>query len=510
MELIINFADFFIHLDRYLASIIGFFGCWTYFIFFLIIFCETGLVVTPFLPGDSLLFGLGTFAAMGALQIEWLLFLLAIAAVAGNMVNYAIGKFVGPKVFHKENARFLNKEYLDRTHGFYEKHGGKTIVIARFIPIIRTFAPFVAGIGKMSYSRFSIYNIVGSIAWVVLFICGGYYFGNLPAVRRNFTMVVFAIIAISVLPMVIGYVRSRNWHISGKTVERHDDSDDLKTKIMKKTTLFLILGLIFCSVTTVRAESQSIVKIGSDLTIEEGTKVYNVLVVDGQITVEGTVENRVVAIGGSVVLAKKAVVGGNVFCLGGIVVRGRGADVTGSITEINSNDISQAVTNALSEEWEGWSWIFAVISMSIFLGILIITVVTVLLIPKPVRLISAAIKEKPFKVTAWGLSGLVLIVPLAVLLAISVVGIVLIPLEMTIVLCSVLLGFISVSQLVGRKLFTVLKRNDQSMMRETIWGLVVLWLIGWIPYVGWMIKVCAIVLGMGAVLSTRFGTNQHL
>jgi len=210
MELIINFADFFVHLDRHLASIIQFFGNWTYFIFFLVIFCETGLVVTPFLPGDSLLFGLGTFAAMGMLQLEWLLVLLAIAAVAGNTVNYAIGKFVGPKVFYKENVRFLNKEYLDRTHDFYEKHGGKTIVIARFIPIIRTFAPFVAGIGKMSYTRFVIYNIAGSVAWIALFILGGYYFGNLPAVRRNFTFVIFAIIVVSVLPVVIEFFRSRS------------------------------------------------------------------------------------------------------------------------------------------------------------------------------------------------------------------------------------------------------------------------------------------------------------
>ena len=274
--------------------------------------------------------------------------------------------------------------------------------------------------------------------------------------------------------------------------------------------LFLILGLILCSVVTVRAESPSVVKIGSDLTIEEGTKVHNVLVVGAQITVEGTVENHVTAIGGSVVLARTAVVGGNIFCLGGIIVRGKGSEVRGSITEINSNDISQAVTNALSEEWEGWSWIFAVISISIFLGLLIITVVTVLLIPKPVRLISAAIMEKPLKVTLWGLGGLVLIVPLAVLLAISVIGIVLIPLEMTIVLCAALIGFISVSQLVGRKLFAVLKRNDQSMMRESVWGLIILWLIGWIPYVGWMVKVCAIVLGLGGVLLTRFGTNQHI
>ena len=209
----------------------------------------------------------------------------------------------------------------------------------------------------------------------------------------------------------------------------------------KKTLLFLVFVVIFCAAATAGAESPSVVKIGSDLTVDEGTKVHNVVVVGGQITVEGTVENNVTAIGGSVVLANAAVVGGNIFCLGGIIVRGRGAEVHGSVTEINSNDISQAVTNALSEEWEGWSWIFAIISMSIFLGVLIITVITVLLIPKPVRLVSAAIKEKPFKVTMWGLGGLVLIVPLAVLLAISVIGIVLIPLEMTIVLCAVTYRF---------------------------------------------------------------------
>jgi len=210
MELIIYISDFFIHLDRYLGLIIQAFGNWTYVIFFLVIFCETGLVVTPFLPGDSLLFGLGTFAALGLLEIEWLLILLSIAAVAGNMVNYAIGQFVGPKVFHKENVRFLNKEYLDRTHRFYEKHGGKTIVIARFIPIIRTFAPFVAGIGNMTYTRFTLYNVLGSIAWVTIFIAGGYYFGNLPVVKRNFTLVIFAIIIISVLPIVFEYIRQRS------------------------------------------------------------------------------------------------------------------------------------------------------------------------------------------------------------------------------------------------------------------------------------------------------------
>lgn len=278
----------------------------------------------------------------------------------------------------------------------------------------------------------------------------------------------------------------------------------------KKTALLLILGLFFYSVSTVSADSSNIVKIGSDVTIEEGTKVRNVLAIGGQITIDGVVDNHIVAIGGSVVLTGKAVVGGSVFCIGGIIVKGRGAEVYGNLTEINADDISAAIANALSEEWEGWSWIFAIISISIFLGVLLLTFLTVFLIPKPIRLISSAIKEKPLKVTVWGLAGLVLIVPLAVLLAISVVGIVLIPLEMTIVLCAVLVGFIAVSQLVGRKLFTVLKRHDQSMVRETIWGLIILWLIGWIPYVGWIVKMCAIIIGLGGVLLTRFGTNQHV
>ncbi|MCX5842484.1 MAG: polymer-forming cytoskeletal protein [Deltaproteobacteria bacterium] len=280
---------------------------------------------------------------------------------------------------------------------------------------------------------------------------------------------------------------------------------------MKKTTvLILVAGLLLCLVTTVGAESSNVVKIGSDVTIEEGTKVHNVLAIGGQVTVEGVVENNIVALGGSVVLTRTAVVRGNVFALGGIIVRGRGAEVHGNVTEINADDISAAIANALSEEWEGWSWIFAIVSVAIFLGVLLLTVITVFLIPKPVRLIASAVREKPFKVTVWGLAGLVVVVPLAVLLAVSVVGIVLIPLEIALVLCAVLIGFISVSQLVGQKIFVILKRQDQSLMRETIWGLIILWLIGWIPYVGWMVKVCAIVLGLGGVLLTRFGTNQHI
>jgi membrane-associated protein len=209
MDMLLNFIDIFIHLDQHLSLLIQSFGGWAYLIVFLVIFCETGLVVTPILPGDSLLFGLGAVAAMGALKVEWLFVMLSIAAIAGDTVNYMIGHYVGPRVFARESGRFFKKEYLERTHRFYEKYGGKTIVIARFVPIIRTFAPFVAGIGSMTYSRFIVYNIVGGISWIALFIFGGYYFGNLSIVKRNFTLVIFAIIFISILPGVIEYVRQR-------------------------------------------------------------------------------------------------------------------------------------------------------------------------------------------------------------------------------------------------------------------------------------------------------------
>ncbi|MFA6413265.1 MAG: DedA family protein [Syntrophales bacterium] len=209
MDLLLTFIDIFIHLDRHLIWLIQHFGVWVYLIVFIVVFCETGLVVTPLLPGDSLLFGLGALAAIGDLNVAWLFVLLSIAAIAGDTVNYYIGKYVGPKVFHQETSRFFKKEYLERTHQFYEKYGGKTIVIARFMPIIRTFAPFVAGIGSMTYGKFIIYNILGGITWVAVFIFGGYYFGNLPVVKNNFTLVIMAIIIISVMPGVIEYFRQR-------------------------------------------------------------------------------------------------------------------------------------------------------------------------------------------------------------------------------------------------------------------------------------------------------------
>lgn len=209
MEFIKDILDFFLHLDNKLEDIIKNYGLWTYLILFLIIFCETGLVVTPFLPGDSLLFAAGTFAAGRGLNV-WLLFiLLSVAAIIGDTVNYWIGHYIGPKVFYKENVRFLNKKHLERTHEFYERYGGKTIIIARFIPIIRTFAPFVAGVGSMTYWRFITYNIVGGILWVGICVFAGFFFGNIPIVKNNFSIVIIAIIFISVLPVIIEFIRHR-------------------------------------------------------------------------------------------------------------------------------------------------------------------------------------------------------------------------------------------------------------------------------------------------------------
>ncbi len=208
MALIQAAIDFFLHLDLHLSQIFRDYGFWTYLILFLIIFCETGLVVTPFLPGDSLLFAVGALAATTSLRVEWLILLLFIAAVLGDAVNYWIGYFIGPKVF-RGNNRFFKIEHLDRTQRFYEKYGGKTIVIARFVPIVRTFAPFVAGIGKMSYRHFIVYNITGGGLWVIGFIALGNFFGNLPAVKSNFTLVIFVIILISIIPVFIETYRAR-------------------------------------------------------------------------------------------------------------------------------------------------------------------------------------------------------------------------------------------------------------------------------------------------------------
>jgi membrane-associated protein len=208
MDLLRSFIDLFLHLDSHLAEIISNYGVWTHLILFLIVFAETGLVVTPFLPGDSLLFAAGTFAAIGSLDLWLLVVLLVGAAILGDTVNYWVGAWIGPRAF-SGNVRFLRKDYLDRTHAFYERHGGKTIILARFVPIIRTFAPFVAGVGAMSYPKFITYNVVGAVLWVGLLVPAGYFFGNIPAVRENFTLVILAIIAISVLPIALEAMRAR-------------------------------------------------------------------------------------------------------------------------------------------------------------------------------------------------------------------------------------------------------------------------------------------------------------
>jgi len=211
MDGILSLIDIFLHLDEYLSTIIQSYGTLTYILLFAIIFMETGLVVTPFLPGDSLLFAAGTFAspALGSpLNVLLLWVLLVTAAIAGDTVNYWIGHYIGPRAF-SGSVRFLKKEYLDRTHEFYERHGGKTIILARFVPIIRTFAPFVAGVGAMSYGRFIAFNVTGGLLWVTIFTLGGYFFGNLPFVKANFEFVVVAIILISVLPAVYEVFKER-------------------------------------------------------------------------------------------------------------------------------------------------------------------------------------------------------------------------------------------------------------------------------------------------------------
>ena len=207
IEVVGHLIDFILHIDIHLKDLCTDYGTWVYLILFIIIFCETGLVVTPLLPGDSLLFAVGSMAAIGALDVWLSVLLISGAAILGDTVNYSIGHFVGPKVFHDDHARFLNKEYLRRTHAFYEKHGGKTIVIARFLPIIRTFAPFVAGIGSMTYPKFLFYNIFGGILWTLTFIFAGYWFGSIPFIKNNFSMVIMALVIIPGIPALVEFIR---------------------------------------------------------------------------------------------------------------------------------------------------------------------------------------------------------------------------------------------------------------------------------------------------------------
>ena len=209
MELAAALWDFALHLDAHLAAFIAEHGAWVYALLFVIVFCETGLVVTPFLPGDSLLFVVGTLAAAGGMDIVLVMALLVAAALSGDNVNYWIGRWAGPKVFRKEDSRWFNRRHLDRTHAFYERHGGKAIIIARFVPIVRTYVPFVAGIGAMPYARFLTFSVAGALLWVVSLSVAGYWFGNIPAVKNNLAVVIVVIVTISVLPIALEFLRAR-------------------------------------------------------------------------------------------------------------------------------------------------------------------------------------------------------------------------------------------------------------------------------------------------------------
>ncbi len=211
MDMIFQLFQYIIHIDTTLVSFVATYGTWTYAVLFLIIFCETGLVVTPFLPGDSLLFAAGSIAAQpdSGLSVEMLFILLCLASIIGNKLNYTIGRTIGPRVFSAQNSWLLNKNHLAEAHEFYQRHGGKTIIFARFLPIIRTFVPFVAGIGAMSLSRFTFYNIISALLWIGSLLCAGYFFGSMPLVKNNFSLVIYGIIAISVLPAIIALVTRR-------------------------------------------------------------------------------------------------------------------------------------------------------------------------------------------------------------------------------------------------------------------------------------------------------------
>mgnify|MGYP003418007780 FL=1 len=209
MELVATLWDFVVRLDVHLAAFIAEHGVWVYALLFVVVFCETGLVVTPFLPGDSLLFVVGTLAAAGGMDIALVIALLVAAALSGDNVNYWIGRWAGPRVFRAEDARWFNRRHLERTHAFYERHGGKAIIIARFVPIVRTYVPFVAGIGTMSYARFLGFSVVGALLWVVSLCQAGYWFGNIPAVKDNLGAVIVVIVAVSVMPIAVQYLRAR-------------------------------------------------------------------------------------------------------------------------------------------------------------------------------------------------------------------------------------------------------------------------------------------------------------
>ena len=278
--------------------------------------------------------------------------------------------------------------------------------------------------------------------------------------------------------------------------------------MIKKGLFFLLLVLMLFYPPAVQAEDKNIIKIGDDVTIKERTRVNNIIAIGGQVTLYGVADGNIFAVGGSVLLASSSIVGGNVTSIGGVIVRGSGSEVSGSLTEINATNFSEILAAVLNSEWKGWSWLFAVFSVTLYLGLLILSILLVLLIPRPIRVISEAVEKNPYKAGLWGLVGLILVVPLAFLLTISVIGVVLVPLEISVAIAGGLIGVVAVAQLIGNRLFVILKKPEQTIMRETIWGITILWFVGWIPYIGWMLKVFALLLGLGGTLITRFGSYR--
>jgi len=278
--------------------------------------------------------------------------------------------------------------------------------------------------------------------------------------------------------------------------------------MIRKVMIGLLMMVVFFLPVAAAAEGRNIIKFGDNIDIEEGMKVNHVIAVGGQVTIYGVAEGNVVSVGDSVVLASSAIVGGNVISIGGVIARGTGSEVYGSLTEVNSSNFSEILTTVLNSKWDGWSWLFAIVSIILYLGMLVLAILVVLFIPKPIRVISDSVARNPYKTGLWGLLGLILVVPLALLLTISVIGVVLVPLEISIAVAGALIGFIAVSRLIGHRIFVVLKKPEQTYMRETIWGLTFLWFVGWVPYLGWMLKVFVILLGLGGALLTRFGTHE--
>ncbi|MGD0274624.1 MAG: hypothetical protein ABSB79_00985 [Syntrophales bacterium] len=282
---------------------------------------------------------------------------------------------------------------------------------------------------------------------------------------------------------------------------------------MKKVTI-LTLGIMavllpmLLPTSAYCADKSCVVKIGSDVVIDRTMTVKHVVAIGGQVTVEGTVEGDIVAIGGSIVLTGEAVVYGNAVSVGGVIFQGRNTDIRGNITEINASNFWNVISSAFENEEEGWSWILAVVSLATFFCLLIIALLVSFLLPRPIVVIVATVEEETLRSLLWGVLGLILVVPLALLLTISVIGIVLIPLEVILVTVGVVMGFISISQLIGKGLYSIFKRKEPGIVRETFWGLVILWFLGWIPYFGITLKVLAIVLGLGGVILSRFGTRM--